>query len=243
MNSAEEAFGKTMRGIYFLANPVKKVFIKTTCVVHKHINSIAIEILKKNGYQDEYKFFSKNIDCINEGTVWADQDFKSSNHFFHYETNRGLFGFSNALDECVKYYNMSIKFLKCGDKNKSLFCFGAACHVLQDSTVPQHVHNKLLDRHRKFELWIIGKLVAGYKFEKASGIIRENSLEKYVKNNAKFSNSVYNKYNAVLNKEIKYKGIANSIIPRAEMTTAGIMLNYYKEYSQIMQFNENCNYF
>ncbi|MCD2346512.1 zinc dependent phospholipase C family protein [Clostridium guangxiense] len=239
MITTEKAFGKTVRGIYFLANPVKKIFIKTTCIVHKHINSVAVEILKKNCFQEEYKFFSKNLCVINEGTVWADQDFRSSNHFFHYEKNKGLFGFSNALEECKKYYSMSIKFLRCGDKNKSLFYFGVACHVLQDSTVPQHVHNRLLDKHRKFELWIIGKLLSGYKFEKASEVIEESSIEKYVKNNAKFSSRVYNKYNAVLNREMKYTGIANSIIPRAEMTTAGLMLNYYKKFLEITEFKEN----
>lgn len=237
MITVEETFGKTVRGIYFLANPVKKVFVKTTCIVHKHINSIAVEILKKNGFQEEYKFFSKNLNVINDGTVWADQDFRSSNHFFHYEKNKGLFGFSNVLDECKKYYNMAIKSLRCGDRNKSLFYFGVACHLIQDSTVPQHVHNRLLEKHRKFEVWIIKKLISGYKFQKASEIIRENSIEKYVKDNAKFSNRVYNKYNAVLNKEIRYKGIANSIIPRAEMTTSGFMLNYYTKYVEVEKSN------
>ncbi|MFL0252312.1 zinc dependent phospholipase C family protein [Clostridium neuense] len=239
MLTVEKTFGKTVRGIYFLANPIKKIFIKTTCIVHKHINCIAVELLKKNGFQNEYRFFSKNLDTINKGTVWADQDFRSSNHFFHHERNKGLYGFSNALDECKKYYNMSIRSLRCGDKNRSLFYFGVACHVLQDSTVPQHVHNRLLDKHRKFEMWIIGKLLSGYKFQKASEIIFENSLEKCVKDNAKFSNRVYNKYNAVLNKEIRYAGIANNIIPRAEMVTSGFMLKYYKEYLEITKFNEN----
>lgn len=231
----EKTYGGAVRGIYFLANPIKKIIIKTTCVVHKYINSIAIEILKKNEFDEQYKFFSKNIDAINEGTVWADQNFKSSNHFFHHETGRGLYGFSDALSECKKYYKMSLEFLRAGDKKKSLFYFGAACHVMQDSTVPQHVHKKLLDNHRGFEVWIIAKLKLGYKFEKGNKIIREENLEKYVKGNAKFTNIVYNKYRRIEDENIKNTRISNSIIPRAEMTTAGLMLDYYEKYVQIQK--------
>ena len=62
-------------------------------------------------------------------------------------------GFSNALEECKKYYNTTLNYTKAGDFNEALFYFGAACHLIQDATVPQHVNNKLLKSHRKFELW------------------------------------------------------------------------------------------
>lgn len=77
----ESTYGKTIRGIFFVINPVKKKVIKTTCIIHKYINSLAVEILKNKRKAKQYKFFSDNIEAINEGTVWADQDFKSTNHF------------------------------------------------------------------------------------------------------------------------------------------------------------------
>lgn len=231
----ENTYGKTVRKIYVVINPFKKIIIKTTCVVHKYINCIAIEILKKQGLEEEYRFFSKNIDCINEGTVWADQDFKSSNHFYHYETGEGLYGFSSALEEFKKYYNMSIGYLRAGDTKKSLFFLGAACHVAQDSTVPQHIRKRLLDNHRGFELWIIAKLASGFQFKKGTEIILEEDMEDYIKNNARYSNSVYSKYEFIKDLNLKNTRISEGIIPRAEMSTSGIMINYYKSYKKIQE--------
>jgi hypothetical protein len=64
-------------------NPVKKMIIQTECQVHIHINGHALTILKNDGYQDAFDFYLDYIDEINRGAVWADQDFKSSNHFYH----------------------------------------------------------------------------------------------------------------------------------------------------------------
>ena len=35
-----------------------------------------------------------------------------------------------------------------------MFYFGAACHIIQDLTVPQHAKGKLFDNHRQFELYV-----------------------------------------------------------------------------------------
>lgn len=229
----ENTYGKTVRGIFLVINPVKKKIIKTTCVIHKYINSLAIEILKNKKLEKQYRFFSDNIDEINKGTVWADQDFKSTNHFFDFEKGRGLYGFSNAVVESQKYYNMSICYLKAGDKRKSLFYFGAACHIIQDSTVPQHVNNRLLKKHRNFEMWIIQKFLSGYRFMKADELIRSDSMKDYIRKNAVVANKVYNKYAKVRDKESRYLTISNYIIYQAQMSTAGLMMDYYEIYEAV----------
>ncbi|HYE69663.1 MAG TPA: hypothetical protein VEA58_13685, partial [Anaerovoracaceae bacterium] len=43
----------------------------------------ALSILLNDKYLEEYAFFARYIDEINKGAVWADQDFKSSNHFYN----------------------------------------------------------------------------------------------------------------------------------------------------------------
>ncbi|MCR3760111.1 phospholipase C [Clostridium felsineum] len=231
----ESTYGRTIRGIFFVINPVKKKVIKTTCIIHKYINSLAIEILKGRGNENEYKFFSNNIEFINEGTVWADQDFKSTNHFFDFEKGRGLYGFSNLIDEGQKYYNMSINYLKAGDKKKSLFYFGAACHIIQDSTVPQHVNNRLLNSHRNFEMWIIQKFLTGYRFMKADEILRSESIRDYVKKNAIVANKIYNRCFTIKDKENRYNSISNYIICQAQMSTSGLMMDYYDKYKAICE--------
>ncbi|WP_298838286.1 zinc dependent phospholipase C family protein, partial [Clostridium sp.] len=156
----EATYGKTLRGLMVTINPIKKRIMKTHCIVHKFINIQAIEILKNKGYTEVNTFYKYYVKELNKGVTWADQDFKSSNHFYHHITGTGLYGFSNALTEFNKYYKYALKFVEAGDIRQAMFYFGAACHLIQDATVPQHVNNKLLKNHRNFELWIIGRLMS-----------------------------------------------------------------------------------
>lgn len=79
----ESAYQHVLKSVFTVANPVKKVIIKTECQVHKYINLHAINILKNDKYLREHAFFQHHIEEINKGAVWADQDFKSSNHFYN----------------------------------------------------------------------------------------------------------------------------------------------------------------
>jgi phospholipase C len=224
----ENTFGKTIRSVMFAVNPVKKLILKTHCITHKYINDKAVDILKNEGYKKEYEFFKAHLKCINEGVTWADQDFKSSNHFYHYEKQKGLYGFSNALDECLKYYNKSLAYIEAGDMNKGIFFFGAACHLIQDATVPQHVNNHLLNKHRNFELWIITKILSNHPYGVEKGIKDYGSIDMYVKKNAIFANKIDMKYDYIKDMEMRYKKISEEILREAQITTAGFMLDFYR---------------
>ena len=88
---------------------------KTESVVRKIINNRFLHILRNDGYFDVYNFMSTYIDTINDGVVWADQDLKSSNHFYSPKTKRGLYGNSNAKNECDSYYNSALTEFVLGD--------------------------------------------------------------------------------------------------------------------------------
>ncbi|GFP75005.1 zinc dependent phospholipase C family protein [Clostridium fungisolvens] len=223
----EKTYGKMARRVMVAVNPIKKVAIKTHCVVHKYINIQAIEILKNDGYEDAHMFYKKHLKQLNDGVTWADQDFKSTNHFFHYELEKGLYGFSNALVECQKYYDESIDLIKNGEEHKGLFFLGASAHLIQDMTVPHHVNNRLLKSHRKFELWIIDRLFKHHNFGVSSGTKKYNSVEEFIKNNAKFSNEVHNKYLNIEDTEQRYFKVTSEILKEAQITTAGYLLYYY----------------
>lgn len=225
----ENTYGNTLKGIMFAVNPLKKKLLKTYCTVHKFIIIQAIEILKNDGYNEEFQFFSNNIRDLNNGVTWADQDFKSSNHFYHVSKGKGLYGFSDALTECKKYYNKSIAFIDAGDISKGIFYFGAACHLVQDATVPQHVNNNLLKSHRKFELWIISRLMTDYSFIAKEGTVIYDTLEDYITNNAIMANSTYMKNMGIYSIDERYGKIATTILKEAQRTTAGLMVKYFKE--------------
>lgn len=229
MVSMEKTYGKTLKGLMHAVNPIKKKIINTKCLVHKFINIQAVDILRHEGYCIEGDFFKSHLKCLNEGVVWADQDFKSTNHFYHATLEKGLYGFSDALSECKKYYNTSCSYYKAGDVNKAMCYLGASCHLIQDATVPQHVNNNLLKSHRDFEQWIISRIFSDYAFVETSGIISFDSIDDYIKNNAKLAVETYNKYSHIDDKDLRYYNITNSIIRQAQKSTAGFMLNYYKE--------------
>lgn len=225
----ERNYGRAARRVMATVNPIKKVIIKTYCTVHKYINITALEIMRDEGYKKEYSFFIKYTDQINSGVMWADQDFKSTNHFYHYAEEKGLYGFSNALMECKRYYKTAVNYASADNMSLAMFYLGAACHLVQDSTVPQHVNNRLLKSHRKFEMWIRNKLHEGYSFERADNVIRYKSVDEYIKKNALMANRTYIDHADILDKEKRYSVIANAIIVEAEKTTAGLMLDFYYE--------------
>lgn len=231
-NPLEKTYGSALRGLFYAVNPLKKKFLKTYCTVHKFICIQSLNILKREGYIEEYEFFKDNISFLTDGVVWADQDFKSSNHFYHFSKGKGLYGFSNALIECEKYYNRSMFFLENGNLKKSLFYFGASCHLVQDVTVPQHVNNKLLKSHRNFELWIIKHLMSDFSFVATDGIVRYKKLDDYIVNNAFFANNIFLKNMGIMSKDKRYASIASFILKEAQRTTAGFMLDYYKDFKE-----------
>jgi phospholipase C len=65
--------------------------MRTECKVHKFINNQSILILKNDGHLKAYNFINAYIDDVNAGVVWADQDLKSSNHFYNPEKEKGLY--------------------------------------------------------------------------------------------------------------------------------------------------------
>jgi phospholipase C len=224
----ENTYGMALRGVMQAVNPIKKKIIKTHCTIHKFINMQAVQILRNEGYIKEYEFFKENIKPLNEGVTWADQDFKSSNHFYHFSRGKGLYGFSDALTECKRYYSKSLAYMKLGEIDKAMFFLGAACHLVQDMTVPHHVNNNLLNSHRQFETWIIKRFMSDYTFLIDKGILRYKTIDDYIKSNALIANNVYLKFMTVADREERYGKIAAAIIKEAQNSTAGFLLDYYE---------------
>lgn len=225
----EKSYGKVFKGIFSVINPIKRKIIKTECKVHKFINNQALIILQNDGLNEEAEFFKKNIDYINKGAVWADQDLKSSNHFYNPDKDKGLYGFSNAMKECIVYFSDAVLYYKKNNVKKAAFYLGAACHLIQDMTVPQHVNIKLLKSHRKYEQWVIKTYEVYDEFKCfKEGIYIEN-VEDFIKLNANVSLHTYNKYNGCFDIEKKFYAITNVILCQAQKTTAGLLKLFYSK--------------
>ena len=224
----EKTYGYTLKFLLYFVNVVKKKVKKTECIVHQFINKEALEILKNDGYEEEYKFFKRYIRLLNKGVIWADADFKSANHFYHYEDGRGLYGCSNALIECEIYYNKALKNMYCNNIPKSMFYLGAACHLIQDATVTAHA-NVNLRNHKNFETSAIKLIENGYDVPIKSGALRYNTVGEYIKENTRYSNRVDSMYRNVKNKKQRHSKILDKVLLKANQSTAGFLLMFYNE--------------
>ncbi|MGO1469449.1 MAG: zinc dependent phospholipase C family protein [Tissierella sp.] len=239
MKDMELTYNKFLAKIFNFLNPIKKTIIKTKCEVHKFINVQGLEILKNDKYFKEYSFFSQYIDSMNEGAVWTDQDFKSSHHFYDPSKNRGMYGRKSALDVGLGYYEKAVTLWNDDKDKESLFYLGAALHIIQDMTVPQHINIRLLDKHRQYENYIkrTYRYIDIFKVDK--GINIKNSYEDYIDFNAWASKKIYKKYKDIKDSDKRYYLFAKFGLPLAERTTAGAMLLFYREINALKKDIKN----
>lgn len=231
INIIETTYSYVLKTVFGIANPIKKTIIKTECQVHKHININALKILKNDQYQDEHNFFNSFILDINEGAEWADQDFKSSNHFYHPENRKkdGLYGRQTAMDLGIDYYLQALNTWRNGDFKSSLFYLGAALHIIQDMTIPQHANIRLLDNHRQYENFVKQTYDSIVEFNAEKGAYLLDSIESYIKYNSQIAIKIYKKYNGIKNEEYRYYQITKCALPLAVRTTAGAMIMFYND--------------
>ncbi len=232
MNIVESIYGNALRYSFAFLNPFKKLIIETQCEVHKFINHQALEILKNEFYMDKYYFYHHFIYDINEGAVWADQDFKSSNHFYNPRTEKGLYGRRNAMDLSLEYLEKCCSLIKIGDYHRAMFYFGATLHLIQDMTIPQHANVRLLDNHRQYENFIKKTYQHMDEFKAETGAYQLNCLQKYMKFNARVAMKIYRKFKSIKEDKERFYKMTACILPLAERTTAGFMIHFFNRQFQ-----------
>lgn len=237
MKAIERSYSFLYKRVVRAVNPLKKRVIKTECIVHKFINIQAIEILRNDGYEEIYSKLFNYIDDINEGAVWADQDFKSSNHFYNPYSKKGLYGNSNAKIECVTYYKRAIKEYFQGNLKAAMFYLGAACHLVQDLTIPQHANIELLHSHRQYENWVIRMHNKQQRFKIKKGGIYLKSIEDYILLNTKTALGAHKKYSNIKSEHIRFYKITSIVLVMAQRTTAGLMYNFFYDIRRIQAIN------
>ncbi len=226
----ENTYSKFLNSFRTVINPFKKALIVTECKVHKFINFQALEILKNDGFEDAYTFFSDYIAQINEGVFWADQNFRSMGHFYNPYTGIGLYGNRNAISLAVEYYDKALAYWKYGDLDKSMFFLGAAVHLVQDVAVPQHANIRLLDSHRRYENFIRRNYKRAKEFlADEKGYYYMHSISEAVKCNARCSIKIYSRLRNIKDQEKRFYVITKFILPLAQKSTAGCFIMFYKD--------------
>lgn len=229
----ERSYGRACKAALKAVNPIKRKVVKTECQVHKFINNQSVIVLKNDGFCDTWSLADNFLADLNLGVVWADQDLKSRNHFYNPARDRGLYGFSNALKECMAYYTSALTWWKRGNVNKAIFYLGAACHLLQDVTVPQHINIKLLKQHRKYEKWV-KEFHEGYElFKCQSGGIYLSNIRQFIEENARIAIYAYESNKHIKDLEEKFFNITGITLCQAQRSTAGFIHMFYNDISSI----------
>lgn len=229
-DALENVYATALSNTFKIVAPIKRNIIKTDCEVHIFIQENALNILKANGYEEEYEFFKMYMPQVNKGLVWADQDFKCYHHFYNPKLQKGKFGYDdNALTVAKSYYNRSIKYLSIGNYERAMFYFGAACHIVQDLTIPQHAKGKLLDNHRQFEVYVKSNYKKVKRFKTEDKPILLDSIDSYIEHNANLALGLDYMYRGITNLTTKFYLTAIKAITISQRTTAGCMLMIYDD--------------
>lgn len=227
IKTIEKTYYYFLTTIFSIANPFKKSIVKTECLVHKYINYRALKILYNDKFYTQYDFYSSYMDFINRGAVWADQNFKSSNHFYHPYKKKGLYGRKNAMDLGVDYYYKAVRYWNENDKEKSMFFLGAALHIIQDMTIPQHANIRLLDNHHQYEKFVKKTYQVVKDYDAVGGAYLLEGIENFIKLNAKTALSIHRKFKKIKDDNIRFHKITQCSLPLAKRTTAGAFVLFY----------------
>lgn len=233
MKNFELYYGKAFRSVLKAVNPFKKKVIKTEAKVHQFINVHALNILKANAYIMEFNEFKRHIEIINKGAVWADQDFKSINHFYNPTKKKGLYGHGNALKLTQKYYKIVIDSFKENDIEKSMFYLGAAVHIIQDLTIPQHVNIRLLDNHRQYENFVKTAYDKVKDFGTLDKPIVFDEIEDFVRFNTKVALRIYKQFKKIKDDNLRFYKTTRCSLPLAQRTTAGCLIMFLRKVNSI----------
>lgn len=226
----ESAYSKALSSTFKVVSPIKRTIKKTECEVHLYIQENALEILNINGYKDEFNLFKEYRLKINEGLVWADQDFKCYHHFYDPRAEKGMYGDEdNALTVARSYYLKALKYFTLENYDKSMFYFGAMCHIIQDLTIPQHAKGKLFDNHRQFEAYIKENYRTIKRFKSTEEPIILKSVDEYANYNSLNAIKTDFIYKNIAHLNTRFYLIAIKSLTLAQKTTAGCMIMFYND--------------
>lgn len=238
----ENSYGKLFQYTMKAINPFKKVIMTTECKVHRVINIQALVILKSDKKFEQFNVFSQYLTELNLGVVWADQDFKSSGHFYNPIKDRGLYGNTNALSLAKNYYTFALGYYEAGDIKRAMFFLGAAAHLVQDMTVPQHANIKLLKEHHKFEKFVRDTFLSTPEYFAYDHGCYLNDIKEFIRENAINAIKANNRLGTIIDDERRYYELTKIVLPLAQRSTAGLFSMFYDDIqsSEIQEDENKC---
>lgn len=212
---------------FTLISPIKHLWGEADCRVHIDITRAALEILRSSGYADAYEWYAGEFDALSRGLVWADAGFKSASHFFFpYGERKGLRGQHDGLYLTHTYYHNAQLLACAGQKRIATFYLGAALHIIQDASVPQHATLRLMDSHRAFEKFVRKQYPLADRPERSSPVLFDE-LDEFVRFNARIALKAHRHFASMEDQTERFLHVMKCVVPVAERVSAGALVWFY----------------
>lgn len=211
---------------YISSIPFPVEWLIGTSSTHTFINQQSRLLLARDGHVKAAQLYCLFKNQLDSGVVWVDQGLKSACHLYDPDTQSGMWWWPSALDKCLGFYNKSVKLWHKRKHAQAMFFLGAASHLVQDVCVPHHASCKLFNGHQDFEQWV-EKKKNNYIVE-SGGIYRPSAApEEWVIDNARLAKA---HLDLVVNRSAaNYHRAAEILLTHAQRTTAGFLLNFYRQ--------------
>lgn len=105
-----------------------------------------------------------------------------------------------------------------------MFFLGAAIHLVQDVCVPHHAANKMFNCHLEYENWV-EKRKENYKVDRGGIYEIYVKPEEWISENARLAKGYFHFVGN--STQGGYHKATEELLPRAQCTTAGFLLNFY----------------
>lgn len=206
--------------------PLPMHCVRGASLTHTFLNRQAKEILYNDGYRKEADFFSYFSEELDLGVTWADTGLKAFCHFYDNETKAGKWLWPNATLTCEYFLVKSLELWKNKQYVKAMFFLGAATHLVQDMCVPHHSRCVLGKGHVEFERWV-RKHRENYSITHGDIYLDLKKPEEWIHLNAAYSFD-YFPYVQLNSPEDHYHLAASILLPRAQASTSGFWLWFYR---------------
>jgi phospholipase C len=225
------------KALLSVVSPIQKIIDHIPGDTHVFINQQAIKILNNDGYQKLSRYLDHQMKFINEGVVWADKGWKNFSHYLDPYSNKGIWPWPNARNECNYHFKRSLKYWRKGFTNKSMFYLGAAVHLVQDMCVPHHARGIAFGGHSNYEKWVQHHYHK-YAVDNSGFYDRKNNtVSKWIDMNSKLAWNLYPYVSGTASKE-NYHLATSIALTHAQKSTAGFLLFFINEATNAKSLNK-----
>jgi len=161
---------------------------------------------------------------LENGVVWVDKGLKSACHYYDPDTGTGMWLWPNAAKKCAEFFYKSLNLWQRKKHAMAMFFLGAAIHLVQDVCVPHHAANKMFNCHLEYENWV-EKRKENYKVDRGGIYEIYVKPEEWISENARLAKGYFHFVGN--STQGGYHKATEELLPRAQCTTAGFLLNFY----------------